>query len=365
MMKRKFVCSKEMPLSEQVDVNEQTEISEIVLSGYIGEKDLMLLSNMSQDGKLLILDMSGVTELDTDSMDGTIESTPFCDDNGLEEVYLPNIDKLIYPIFYNCTNLKRVGFPSSIKHLDAFLAKCPNVEEIYVPEDLRIDCDRMFDSDICFMGSGKRFVSDNDGWPEDLENKQSNFFAFDGVLYTTPYGGRVSLHRYPAGDERKDFDIPEGVYEMSEYAFYGNPYLRRLTVPESMKTSEEHPIRNCENLETVIFKNKSFRMFSVKDGGYIGWPVGMKGLPRLQDIYLYAEDPDIFCFDIFDGLENINDVTLHVPCSCKKAYQNYEVIYNFHDQYGSLCERKEHSFRKFKSIEEFDPADFLEELNEG
>ena len=256
MMKRKFVCSKEMPLSEQVDVNEQTEISEIVLSGYLGEKDLMLLSNMSQDGNLLILDMSGVTELDTDSMDGTIE-------------------------------------------------------------------------------------------------------------YTSPYGGRVSLHRYPAGDERKDFDIPEGVYEMSEYAFYGNPYLRRLTVPESVKTSEEHPIRNCENLETVIFKNKSFRMFSVKDGGYIGWPVGMKGLPRLQDIYLYAVDPDVFCFDIFDGLENINDVTLHVPCSCKKAYQNYEVIYYFHDQYGSLCERKEHSFRKFKSIEEFDPADFLEELNEG
>ena len=215
------------------------------------------------------------------------------------------------------------------------------------------------------MGSGKRFVSDNDGWPEDLEDIQSNFFAFDGVLYTSPYGGRVSLHRYPAGDERKDFDIPEGVYEMSEYAFYGNPYLRRLTVPESVKTSEEHPIRNCENLETVIFKNKSFRMFSVKDGGYIGWPVGMKGLPRLQDIYLYAVDPDVFCFDIFDGLENINDVTLHVPCSCKKLYQNYEVIYYFHDQYGSLCERKEYSFRKFKSIEEFDPADFLEELNEG
>ena len=39
----------------------------------------------------------------------------------------------------------------------------------------------------------------------------------------------------------------------------------------------------------------------------------------------------------------------------------YEVIYYFHDQYGSLCERKEYSFRKFKSIEEFDPIDFFEE----
>ena len=361
-MKRKFVCTKEMPFNDQVDVNEWPEISEIVVSGYLGGQDLMALSCMSLCGSLLRLDMSGVTELNTDGMDGTIESTPFYnDEKGVEEVYLPNIEKLTYPMFYNCTNLKRVDFPSSIKHLDAFLAKCPNVEEIYVPEDLRIDCDLRFDSDICFMGSGKRFVSDNDGWPEDLEDIQSKFFAFDGVLYTVPYGGCVSLHRYPAGDERKDLDIPEGVYKMSEYAFYGNPYLRRLTIPESVKTSEEHPIQNCENLESVIFKNKSFRMFSCKDSEYIGWPVGMKGLPRLQDIYLYAEDPDVFCFDIFDGLENISDVTLHVPCSCKKLYQNYEVIYYFHDRYGSLCERKEYSFRKFKSIEEFDPVDFLEE----
>ena len=333
-MKRKFVCTKEMPFNDQVDVNEWPEISEIVVSGYLGGQDLMALSCMSLCGSLLRLDMSGVTELNTDGMDGTIESTPFYnDEKGVEEVYLPNIEKLTYPMFYNCSNLKRVDFPSSIKHLDAFLAKCPNVEEIYVPEDLHIDCDRRFDSDICFMGSGKRFVSDNEGWPEDLNEIQSNFFAFDGVLYTVPYGGCVSLHRYPAGDERKDFDIPDGVYKMSEYAFYGNPYLRKVTIPE----------------------------FSCKDSEYIGWPVGMKGLPRLQDIYLYAEDPDVFCFDIFDGLENISDVTLHVPCSCKKLYQNYEVIYYFHDQYGSLCERKEYSFRKFKSIEEFDPIDFFEE----
>ena len=361
-MKRKFVCTKEMPFNDQVDVNEWPEISEIVVSGYLGGQDLMALSCMSLCGSLLRLDMSGVTELNTDGMDGTIESTPFYnDEKGVEEVYLPNIEKLTYPMFYNCPNLKKVDFPSSIKHLDAFLAKCPNVEEIYVPEDLQIDCDCRFDSDICFMGSGKKFVSDNEGWPDDLEDIQSNFFAFDGVLYTVPYGGCISLYRYPAGDERKEFNIPEGVYQFSEYALYSNPYLRKVTIPESVKSSEEHPIQYCENLETIIFKNKSFRMFSGKDSDYIGWPVGMKGLPRLQDIYLYSEDPDVFCFDIFDGLENINDVTLHVPCYCKNAYQNYEVTYYCYNEYGSSYEKKEYSFRKFKSIEEFDPVDFLSE----
>ena len=101
-MKRKFVCTKEMPFNDQVDVNEWPEISEIVVSGYLGGQDLMALSCMSLCGSLLRLDMSGVTELNTDGMDGTIESTPFYnDEKGVEEVYLPNIEKLTYPMFYN------------------------------------------------------------------------------------------------------------------------------------------------------------------------------------------------------------------------------------------------------------------------
>ena len=99
-MKRKFVCTKEMPFNDQVDVNEWPEISEIVVSGYLGGQDLMALSCMSLCGSLLRLDMSGVTELNTDGMDGTIESTPFYnDEKGVEEVYLPNIEKLTYPMF--------------------------------------------------------------------------------------------------------------------------------------------------------------------------------------------------------------------------------------------------------------------------
>ena len=47
MMKRKFVCTKEMPFNDQVDVNEWPEISEIVVSGYLGGQDLMALSCMS------------------------------------------------------------------------------------------------------------------------------------------------------------------------------------------------------------------------------------------------------------------------------------------------------------------------------
>ena len=99
-MKKKFMCTKEMPVYDQVGVNEWTEISKIVLSGYLGGNDLMFLSEMSKVGSLRILDMSDVTELNTDGMDGTIESTPFYnDEKGVEEVYLPNIEKLTYPMF--------------------------------------------------------------------------------------------------------------------------------------------------------------------------------------------------------------------------------------------------------------------------
>ena len=52
-MKRKFVCTKEMPFNDQVDVNEWPEISEIVVSGYLGGQDLMALSCMSLQLRVL------------------------------------------------------------------------------------------------------------------------------------------------------------------------------------------------------------------------------------------------------------------------------------------------------------------------
>ena len=366
-MRKIFNCTKEKTFITQLNKKDQLRISEIVILGYLEGKDLMMLSCMSKKGDLRLLDMNGVTELKTDDLeeDGSLDCYPFYFDNHLEEVILPNVNEINYPMFYECKNLKRVELPSTLEQLcDVFLSYCPNIEEIYVPGNLRIDYDGRYYSDYCFVGSGKRFVSDNDEWPEDLEDIPCSFFAFDGILYEVIYKG-VSLHRYPAGDERKEFVIPEGVTEIGENAFYGNPYLRSITIPKSVENIEENPFVKCESLETIIFKNEKLEMFSGKDWRYAIdlYPYGIKGIPCLRDIYMYAEKPEDFVFDVFEGLENIDAVTLHVPCFCKKVYRDYEVYFQGYKD-GVFYERKDKPYCRFKNIEEFDPNDLFDNVCE-
>lgn len=170
----------------------------------------------------------------------------------------------------------------------------------------------------------------------------------------------ISLHRYPAGDERTEFVIPEGVANIEENAFNGNLFLRKIIIPKSVRNIEEDSIVGCSNLETLIFMNDKFGMFSCKGAMYAYSinPSGLNGSPRLKDVYLYADDPNEFEFGIFEGLENIGDITLHVPCFCAAKYRNHEV--EFCKFPNSQEKRKVKVWRRFKNIEEFDPIDFLE-----
>ena len=50
MMKRIIVCSKEEPLHVQLNGIDIKEIEELKISGFLGEEDFSLLTEMSQEG---------------------------------------------------------------------------------------------------------------------------------------------------------------------------------------------------------------------------------------------------------------------------------------------------------------------------
>jgi hypothetical protein len=81
------------------------------------------------------------------------------------------------------------------------------------------------------------------------------------------------------------------------------------------------------------------------DCGYIG-KVGLLKNPNLKHIYLYTENPDYICFDMFNGCDILKEVTLHVPRFCKKTYEDYEVSW----RNGKRLK----SYLRFHHIEEFD-----------
>jgi hypothetical protein len=385
-VKAAFKCTPEKPLHQQLrDEDDNIVICEISVEGFIGPEDLLWLTYMSYGEFLQRIDLSGVTEMNTGGLNADICDTglpdrlPFYECDFLEEVVLPHIDTIYAPMFNKCPNLRKVVIPDTLKHIkDAIFTDCPNIEEIYIPSDLDLPTSyhySMCDEFPCnsFMGSGKRFISDNEGWPDKMESH--SFFAFDGVLYHCSAGmDDIELYRYPAGDERTEFVIPDGVTLICNGAFCGNQYLKRVVIPKSVRCFWENPIRDCYALETIIFKQDNQlhsisypdynyeevidKVFIVRTlDSYPGTP-GLKNLPYLKHIYLYAENPVSACFDMFYGLSNIGEVTLYVPHSCKKAYEDYEVEWFGYDGGNKQTEK---SYLRFNHIEEFDPSDFIED----
>ena len=222
-IKAAFKCTPEKPLHQHLrDEDDNNIIYEISVEGYIGPEDLMWLTDMSKGLFLQRIDMSGVTEMDAGGLNANIGDTglpdrlPFYGCDFLEEVVLPHIDTIYAPMFNKCPNLRKVVIPDTLKHIkDTIFTDCPNIEEIYIPSNL--DLPTSYHYSMCnefpchsFMGSGKRFISDNEGWPDKLESH--SFFAYDGVLYY--YSAEredIELYRYPAGDERTEFVVPDGV----------------------------------------------------------------------------------------------------------------------------------------------------------
>ncbi len=357
-MEKAFTCTKDLPLRMQLNDEELLEISEIHLNGFIDGNDMLLLSKMSKYGRLRILDMGGVTDMDISKLylldDGECSGNhiPFYKNGRIEEVIFPHVHSIDAQMFIGCPNLRKVVVPKTLEGLKKeVLISCPNIEEIFVASHLCLDTSHGWRSEFfpsySFMGSGKRFVSDNEGWPNDVDDlEERGFFTYDGVLYHIDCTGEIELYRYPAGDGRSEFFIPEGVSHICKYAFYKSQHLKRVTIPRSVKSFEENPFEKCQALETIIFKQRDIYMFSLEDADYLGSNLGLKDLPNLKHIYLYAENPEDVCFDMFNGLDNIGEVTLHVPHSCKKRYEDYGVEW--------IDGRITKSYLRFHHIEEFD-----------
>ena len=360
-MKRTFICTKENPLRCQIGEEEKTLIDEIVIEGFLSDIDMMILREMSNEHVLRVIDMSGVNEL-TEESDDYLEYELLSFEK-LEELYLPeHVEAFPFTMFMNCNRLIKVDIPESMKQLSEYtLAFCPNIDELYVPCKLRVfkaDCYSQwnYSEDTFMAGSAKKFVSDRDEWS--MREDDDDLYASDGILYR-----QRMLYRYPAGDERSHFDIPEGTDSISQLAICNNKHLRSITIPSSCVNFFSGAICNLASLETLVFKNEKF-LFNSNSNHPFDFnddpgPHGLSDLPNLKDIYLYAKDPDEVS-RLFDGLYNMENVVLHVPCFCADKYKKH-IVTTVGYEGGILTYKQDSYAKRFLRIEEFDPIDVFRE----
>ena len=382
-MDKKIICTKENPLYKLISKNEKAKIKELSVAGFLGIEDCKLLSRMSRYNKLHTLDLSGVTETETEIYLPLSESyynpkIGITDDAFVNSIRL---EKIIFPegikaignrAFSGCINLKNVEFPDNVFYGELAFQDCPLLNEFYIGGKEWNDYLNYL-SDSAFSGSVKRYICDWNRWPLNESGEivcNAGFyenFSFEGsVFFFNSDWNDMRLLRYPAGNDRREYVVPEGVESIWSHAFSKCRSLQQITFPESCDKLTVKAITDCPELNTLIFRSKSLEGARLCHWD-LSWDNIITNCPKLKDIYLFAEDPRYVDFSIFERLENLCDIVLHVPCFSAKKYKEEEYEYVLTDRFVIITQSstynmetiKEKVWQKFKRIEEFDPIDII------
>lgn len=136
----------------------------------------------------------------------------------LEKIELAEEPKLLMIedfAFKNCTSLKEFEIPSSVRRIRmAPWRNCKSLQSLSV------------------------------------EDGNSEYKVENGVLYTI--SGR-QLIQYPAGKKDTEYTVKVGTIEIDNSAFYGNEYLEKAALPNSLGTIQHLGFAYCKALKEVEF----------------------------------------------------------------------------------------------------------------
>lgn len=141
---------------------------------------------------------------------------------GVLDKYIGNEQNVVLPqsvktvqlyAFENCTELVNVTIPAGVIHLyRKSFDRCTNLESITVDED------------------------------------NTEFKSIDGVLYSKD--GKKLIF-YPEGKKDSNFQVPNHVTEIDEYAFKECKFLKKVNLSNNLKYIEFGAFENCDGLNEI------------------------------------------------------------------------------------------------------------------
>lgn len=177
--------------------------------------------------------------------------------SNLTEIVVPEGVQELGATFENCTSLKNVSLPSSLRKLYRAFNGCSSLEKIVIPEGVESLGYYVFEYcsslvDVTLPSTLKEFEEDNSG--------QSGAFMSCSNL--------------------KNIVIPDGVTKLSVGLFYECSSLESITIPASITEIGIAAFYSCTNLKTVKYQ-----------GTKSDWETKVK--PNISSVQAYGENGNI------------------------------------------------------------------------
>ena len=221
---------------------------------------LTIPDGVEEIGENALADCGKITKIVFPGSLKTINSSAFKNCSGLQEIMLPEgLETLGNDAFKNCTGLEKITIPSTVTNLSAqVFTGCTSLH------------------DIVFTGEG------------------GNYKAEDGIVYTTD--GKIIFCLKGISGE---ITVPEGVTELSNYAFSGCKDITKINLPSTLTSIGVNAFGGCSSLEAIVIPDS---VIQIGTGAF-------SSCEELQDIKLPVGLTELSA-SIFYGCSSLKKIEL-------------------------------------------------------
>ena len=235
--------------------------SNVYNKGFSGVVKITIPASVTSIGDSAFYDCESLTDLLIPNSITYIDRYAFANCSSLTHISIPNqITSINNGTFSGCKNLQSVEIPNSVTSIGRYaFSGCSLLDDISIPEGVTSIDDWAFSgceslSSITIPESIASIGYDAFGQCYSLRDiyvspRHQKYASIDGVLFDKD---SRTLIQYPAGKTDEEYMIPDGIEQISPYAFDGCVSLHSVVIPDSIMAIGNSAFYRCASLERIL-----------------------------------------------------------------------------------------------------------------